>query len=255
MSYEYDAGASRLDISEGLEVRDDKHLVMVSAEHLEGGTITVPVRDEDAPALALALLEQAGVKEIDPTTVNASATPERLALYWLYQWQGLRKAQSEQEAFDAEVAAFRLNQFKAQSRRPDPSKVADAWADMDDESRELWRSEYRAAREFFLSIIPAEGTVTVPAYAADPGFEQLVDLASRSREQSLKLDTMMLSRGAPEPGRDTQWRSKGEARDAYYSIYFDGEYWVIDGRFDRVGRYYWVNIPDTFFPMTEVTEG
>ena len=96
--YEYDTGASRLVLSEGLDLAD-AHLVMVSAEHLEGGTITVPVRDEDAPAIALAILEAAGY---------GNASSRHMAAAWrnLNRHITERKAEAEREAEEQKARDF-----------------------------------------------------------------------------------------------------------------------------------------------------
>lgn len=139
--YEYDAGASRLVISEGLECRDDTHLVMVSAEHLEGGTITVPVRDEEAPAVALAILEAAGLAPYE-----VGCTADRFfaheAVNKLRDAVRSRKDQAEREAEDAKVRDYYNRALPRTLQRA-------AWDELSPEAHEFYRESYRAAREFF----------------------------------------------------------------------------------------------------------
>lgn len=142
MSYEIeDVHGNRLLV----EPSNIETLVRVTAISENGQAAIVTPQAEDAPAVAMAFLEEAGVESIDPTTVNASATPERVALYWLYQWQGLRKVQTQREAEDARVLEWRSAMIASRGT----VGTVTPWEDLDEWMRNEIRSDFRTAREFF----------------------------------------------------------------------------------------------------------
>lgn len=100
------------------------------------------VRNEDAPAIALAILEAAGHGAASYCFEGHAVDNLRAAIRE-------RAKEAEREAEEAKVAAYRLHQFKAQNRNPNPELEADTWKDMGEASKDLWRNEYRAARKFF----------------------------------------------------------------------------------------------------------
>jgi len=62
MSYELDqGGATRLIVEQDKTMDGVTPLVLIQAEHLMGDRVTVMVKPSQAPALALAILEAAGV--------------------------------------------------------------------------------------------------------------------------------------------------------------------------------------------------
>lgn len=139
MSYEYtDHTGFHLLVREG--VKDHIYIDTEAPDRTFQGVL---VKREDAPAVALAILDAAGVEPIDPDIPGASAAPDSLALYWLYQWAGLRKATAEREAEDAKVDEYRTLIMSA------IDIVAPAWSGLTDDSKDGWRKKYRAAREFF----------------------------------------------------------------------------------------------------------
>lgn len=145
--YEYDTGATRLVISEGLNVRDDKHFVVVSAEHLNDVNVAVAVQDEDTPAVALAILEAAGFSD----DLGSDSPPELVsAMRLLGQYKVKVAREAEREAEDAKVREFRESSLSAIASVFNESNIdAKEWAALSKTGRASWHARYEAARKFF----------------------------------------------------------------------------------------------------------
>lgn len=105
----------------------------------------VSAKAEDAPAIALAILEAAGIREDDTSRPNLSS-----ALVNLQVHEAHRKDDAAREALDAKVAEFRELSLSAIALAfRDSNSRPKVWSALPNEGREGWRARYRAAREFF----------------------------------------------------------------------------------------------------------
>ena len=101
--------------------------------------------DDEAPAVALAILEAAGIREDDTSRPNLSS-----ALVNLQVHEAHRKDNAAREALDAKVAEFRELSLSAIALVfRDSNSQAKVWSALSNEGREGWRARYRAARKFF----------------------------------------------------------------------------------------------------------
>lgn len=180
-------------------------VLLRSAVSTHAVTFEVPI--EDAPAVALAILEAAGIEGRAYTCDNS----EEAAVYWLRTWKADQEDKAEREAEDAKVDAYRTALTVEGPIQP--------WEELPEGDKDLFRHDYRAAREFFTGEI-------VDAVASEP---------------------RVLKYGDPEPDRGTKWRDK------QWDVWFhNGTGWTIG---ENSAGSLWPGkhtIGRNYFPMTEV---
>lgn len=232
MSYEYtDADGARLNVD---EYATNLNLYVTD----RGQCIGLLIPHEDAPAVALAILEAAG---ITPDALSGNRE-QRAAAYlkaWSVQYAQERAKRAEREAEDAKVCDY--FEFVNNGARP-------AWGIVSEAEKRECRAEYRraerAAREFFTrehedgwqdKTAPPIGDLDCVA-STDEIITALED----------KPAPRVLNHGDPEPGGSTRWRDSGGIR---WVRSFDG--WITSPA-DEEGVE-WTSIHPDHFPMTEVT--
>jgi len=107
MSYEYANFNRSLTVREGQLGHTDKSVVGIKVR--DSNEAEAFVTAEEAPAVALAILEAAGIEYV--TTAEASnptiyISPERFAATSLQEWKRLHDKRAEREAEDAKVVEF-----------------------------------------------------------------------------------------------------------------------------------------------------
>lgn len=137
MSYEYDAGHTRIIIEQDKTMDGVTPLALIQMEHIAGGSSHLHVKPEDAPTVALAILEAAGIKSEHPGIYKDRKHPERMAMFWLEVLRDEReKKEAEREALDDKVRAY-LNRVLL-------NPVSHLYRITDHD-----RAEYARAAEFF----------------------------------------------------------------------------------------------------------
>ena len=108
----------------------------------------IDIEPEDAPAVALAILEAAGIDStLEPKWCDG---PHEAAAYYLAQHQDEKRQEAEREAEDAKVREFRESSLSAfASVFSDSNYDSTGWEGLSETGREGWRTRYRAARKFF----------------------------------------------------------------------------------------------------------
>jgi hypothetical protein len=99
--------------------------------------VTIRIEDDDAPAVALAILEAAGKGGSDAEWYEGQAVAN------LKEHVRLRDAAHAREVEDTKVQAFRDTFHEAVD---EPMEVMD-WGAMDERLKESWRKRYRAITE------------------------------------------------------------------------------------------------------------
>lgn len=113
---------------------------LITARGIAGPSVAVPT--EDAPAVALAILEAAGYD-------NANHGPGYVARILRVEVEAIER-KAEREAEDAKVREFRESSLSAIASVFNESNVdAKEWVALSGTGRESWYARYRAAREFF----------------------------------------------------------------------------------------------------------
>lgn len=121
------------DDGDKLEVRKGRSFAVVSAERADGRLVTVYVTKDAAPALVLAILEGAGVKDIGDGRVSHVVRELRAVL--------ADQAKAAEDAkLDEEAAAYRAAWHGA-----DGSFAT--WGDLSPTTKETWRAVVRKAHE------------------------------------------------------------------------------------------------------------
>ena len=103
---------------------------------------------DDAPSVALAILEAAGIEYVTMAEACNPAiyiSPERLAVTRLQEWKRLHDKRAERDAEDAKVREWRKSDQEARGVNPE----AFPWENLPPNERASWASRYRAARRFF----------------------------------------------------------------------------------------------------------
>lgn len=139
--YEYtDRDKDKLIVVNAARYKSDILYVGVMRRDQEFG---VDVRNEDAPAIALAILEAAGCDKAGKTRLSR-------AMIALIEHSSAEKVRAEREAEDAKVREFRESSLSAIASVFNGSNVdAKEWAALSETGRESWYARYRAARKFF----------------------------------------------------------------------------------------------------------
>lgn len=98
---------------------------------------------DDAPAVALAVLEAAGIDGKQSSHAHHAARA-------LMDHESVRQLEAEREAEDAKAREFRESSLSAIASVFNESNVdAKEWSALSETGRESWYARYRAARKFF----------------------------------------------------------------------------------------------------------
>lgn len=142
--YEYtDRDSDKLVVNRAISVSGAVYIHAGHGSH----EISVRIEDDEAPALALAVLTAAGIgyKAYQPGEMRDLTDVAHDALV---RHQRKRAEAQAREAEDAEVRKWMQTRYEAESGlrgRP----ILDYWNDLTDVELDQERCQYRAAREFF----------------------------------------------------------------------------------------------------------
>lgn len=139
MSYTYDQKHTTLIVEQDKTADGVTPVVLVQMDHPLGPSSAIHVQPEDAPVLALAVLEAAGISGGDISNTYLAATWNALDQY-VKRVERERAERAEREAEDSQVAEFR--------KASDPGNHFE-WHELKPEAHDAWRKRYRAARKFF----------------------------------------------------------------------------------------------------------